>query len=447
MGILFLSYLSLPNVYNNTEITEKLKDQLIEKFSLNFNFTENLEYNFFPRPNFTSKDSVIINDKDEVSNIKKITIFVSLKGLFSLKNININDVILENANFNLNDKNFNFFTKLLNGSFQNSSFKIKNSSVFYRNINEEVLFINKIINMKYYFDINSLQNYSVSKNELFNIPYSLEISNNKSKKKIFSKLNFNYLKMQIINEIDYSGDIKKGFANLILDKKKSYTSYELKNNSFELNFFDKLVDPEFLYIAEVNFKPFYSNLRGKSQKIDLSSLFDSNSLIGNFLKTEILNNKNINFQSKLNLKKIVNYENFEDIFFKINIKEGLIDFDNSKLDWRGLVNLQLSDSLIYVKNNELILDGNLKLVINNSKNVYKILLTPKKYREEIQNIILNFNYNFDKKKLNLNNIKVDGKVNMSVNNILKSLIFTNNKLQNNIYFKNMMNKAVKSYAG
>ena len=27
------------------------------------------------------------------------------------------------------------------------------------------------------------------------------------------------------------------FANLILDKKKSYTSYELKNNSFELNFF------------------------------------------------------------------------------------------------------------------------------------------------------------------------------------------------------------------
>ena len=74
-------------------------------------------------------------------------------------------------------------------------------------------------------------------------------------------------------------------------------------------------------------------------------------------------------------------------------------------------------------------------------------MTPKKYREEIQNIILNFNYNFDKKKLNLNNIKVDGKVNMSVNNILKSLIFTNNKLQNNIYFKNMMNKAVKSYAG
>ena len=49
--------------------------------------------------------------------------------------------------------------------------------------------------------------------------------------KIFSKLNFDFLKLQIENEIDYTEDIgKKGFTNLIINKSKSNIEYEFNKN-------------------------------------------------------------------------------------------------------------------------------------------------------------------------------------------------------------------------
>ena len=52
--ILFLSYLSIPNIYNQNDITRELKSELFEKFKLNLSFTKKLNYKFFPRPHFTA---------------------------------------------------------------------------------------------------------------------------------------------------------------------------------------------------------------------------------------------------------------------------------------------------------------------------------------------------------------------------------------------------------
>ena len=44
---------------------------------------------------------------------------------------------------------------------------------FFRNSQNDVLFINKIIDMKYYYDPKLLKNTIISKNKLFNFPYEL----------------------------------------------------------------------------------------------------------------------------------------------------------------------------------------------------------------------------------------------------------------------------------
>ena len=69
---------------------------------------------------------------------------ISLNKLIFFKNIKIKDVTLKNINFNINKKNYNFFTELLKNDFSNFKFEIKNSNIFYRNIKNDVLFINKI---------------------------------------------------------------------------------------------------------------------------------------------------------------------------------------------------------------------------------------------------------------------------------------------------------------
>ncbi len=445
--ILFLSYLSLPNIYNKTQINNELKSQLLEKFNLQFKFTQNLNYNFFPLPHFTSEEIIILNNQNEISKIKKLKIYLSLSNLFPLKNIKVNNLTLENANFYLNNQNYNFFIKLLGKNFKNSNLEIKDSNIFYRNIENEVLFINKILKMKYYYDFKNLKNISVSKNEIFNIPYSLKLYDNKIENKILSKLNLNFLKLQIENEIDYSGNIKNGSSSLIFKQNKSNAIYKLKKNSFIFSIYDKLNDPNFSYKGKINFNPFYSKLEGVTGEIDLSYLFNSNTLIAQLLKSKILNHKHLNFDLDINANKIQNYQSFINLLLKSKIQEGLIDIDNTKFSWKDYANFEILESLIYVNGNELVLDGKLDIVINDYNKIYKSLATPKDYRTEIKKIEINFNYNFDQNILRLSNIKIDNVLNKNINNFLKNLIFKNDKLQNKIFLKNIFNEVIKVYVG
>mgnify|MGYP001589129715 FL=1 len=445
--ILFVSYLSIPNIYTKAKIHTELKKQLLEKFNLNFKFSQNLNYKFLPRPHFTNEDTIILNDQNEISKIKNLKIYVSLKNLFSLKNIKVNNVILEDANINLNNQNYDFFLELLKADFKNNSFEIRDSNVFFKTEDDEVLFINKIINMKYFYDFKNLNNIVVSKNEIFNIPYQLELFVDRTKKKIFSELSLNLLKLKIENELDYSRNIKNGSTHLTIKQNKSKASYIINKNSLIFNLFDKVNSPNFLYKVNINFNPFYSKLQGSTKEIDLSILFNSNALLAELLKSEILNNINLNFNLDINANKFKKYQGFDDIFLNSKIKEGLIDIDNTKFDWKDYAKFKILDSLIHVKNSELVLDGKLEIIIKDSQEIYKTLLTPKNYRTEIEKIELNFNYNFDKKILKLNDIRVDNVINKNVGNILKNLIVRSDKLQNKIYFKNMINKAIKSYAG
>jgi len=295
--------------------------------------------------------------------------------------------------------------------------------------------------------LKNLNNIVVSKNEIFNIPYQLELFVDRTKKKIFSELSLNLLKLKIENELDYSRNIKNGSTHLTIKQNKSKASYIINKNSLIFNLFDKVNSPNFLYKVNINFNPFYSKLQGSTKEIDLSTLFNSNALLAELLKSEILNNINLNFNLDINANKFKKYQGFDDIFLNFKIKEGLIDIDNTKFNWKDYAKFKILDSLIHVKNSELVLDGKLEIIIKDSQEIYKTLLTPKNYRTEIEKIELNFNYNFDQKILKLNDIRVDNVINKNVGNILKNLIVRSDKLQNKIYFKNMVNKAIKSYAG
>ena len=141
-------------------------------------------------------------------------IYISVENLFSLSSLSIKDIILENANFNLNNKNYLFFLKLLNNDYLDGKLKIKNSNIFFNNTKNEVLFINKIIEMNYFYDSKDFKNRISSKNEIFNIPYEFQLFDDKEQKKFISKLKFDFLKFQIENEVNYSGEEKKGEADL-----------------------------------------------------------------------------------------------------------------------------------------------------------------------------------------------------------------------------------------
>ena len=444
--ILFFSYISLPNIYNQDKISTELQSNLFNKLNLEFYFSNELEYKFLPRPHFVIKESSIINDESKISEIKTTKIYVSLENLFSLENMKVTDIIIEDANFNLNHKNYNFFVNLLNADFKEFGLKIINSNVFYRNFENNVLLINNIFNSKYYYDPNELTNFFYSENEIFNVPYSIQLFFDDNKN-VYSKINIDSLRLQLENKLIFGKDFNFGSTEFNFLNQKSVAKYKTSKKFFEFSLNDQSQALKFLFNGKFNFKPFYSNLEGKVNKISFASIFSSNAVIKDLIKTEILNNKNIDFKLDIQAQEVKNFSNFKNIFLKTKIQDGLIDIDQTKFSWKNFVNFNIKDSLVYVKDGHLLLDASSELSLADSNEIYKFLLTPKNLRKKINKININFTYFFDEKIIEIKSILVDGKLNKNLNDNLKIIYLKENNLQNKIYFKNLLNDAIKSYFG
>lgn len=445
--ILFLSYLSFPNIHNKEEVALEIKKNLKNKLNLEFNFQEDLDYKFLPRPHFTTNNYSINSEKDKIAEIKKLKVYVSLENLFNLKNIKLNHVILEDGNFNLNKENYNFFYNLLDSNFNDFKFQILKSNVFFRSLENEVLFINNIKNAKYFFDPKEIKNIVYANNEIFNLPYSIKVFDDKIEKTIQSKKNIESLRLEIDNQTSYDDTNYSGLSEINLLNSKNLFEYQYKNDLFEFKFFDKKQNPEFSYLGRFNLKPFYANITGNTNKLDLSSLFSSYAIIKELLKTEILNNKNIDFYLIISANGIKQFTDFNNVLIKSKIQEGLVDIDQSKMTWRNNIDFEFFNSLIFVKEGKLILDSNVEININNTNELYKFLLTPKNLRKKISKVNVNFTYLFHEKNIKVNNIKVDGKILEKSNFAFEDIYLKENNLQNKIYFKNLLNELIKYYAG
>ena len=445
--VLTFSYLSIPNFYDTSNLINNIKNQLYKDLNIDFSLSEEFSYNLFPKPNLTFQEIKFLNQDKKFASVDEMKIYISFSNLFASNDIRIKNINLNKVNFDLNKKNYNFFVKLLNSNFSNFNLEIENSKIFYRNIENEVLFINKIDQLKYYYDLKDNKNTFVANNEIFNIPYIVELKNHKDEKKIFTKVNFDFLKLQVKNILSYKQIQKNGLIEFTYNKKKSEGTYQLNNNLFNFNYLNKSLGNDFKYEGTLNFIQFFSKISGDIDIINLNKLFNPDTILVQLFKSELLNNKNLNINVIINAEQIIPFRDLNNLVFKIRIEDGLLDISETKFSWLDYVDFQIFDSLLYVRDNNLVLDSNISIDIHNSSEVYKFFQTPRNFRKKINKIKFNFVYNFDQEITNLNNIEIDNLVNPEVNKILDQFISKDTILQNRIYFKSLINEAIKSYAG
>jgi hypothetical protein len=151
--------------------------------------------------------------------------------------------------------------------------------------------------------------------------------------------------------------------------------------------------------------------------------------------------------TSLNIKRVDTLPNLNNLILKLKIREGLIDINQTSINWLEIADIKISDSLILMNDSNLVLDGLVTIQINDFQEFYKSFQTPRNYRKEIKKIEFNLSYNFDQFTADLDDIRIDGVIDPNINKILKQLILKNNKLQNRIYIKNLINQAMKFYAG
>ena len=78
------------------------------------------------------------------------------------------------------------------------------------------------------------------------------------------------IEMDKENEHNYNNRLKEGVSSVYFNNLKSTINYKKDKNFFEFYYLDKLENPNFIYEGKLNFKPFFSSLRGNTNKINFS---------------------------------------------------------------------------------------------------------------------------------------------------------------------------------
>ena len=177
------------------------------------------------------------------------------------------------------------------------------------------------------------------------------------------------------------------------------------------------------------------------------NLFNENSILIDFLKTEILNNKNLNADINLKVKDITNIDELNNLFLKTSIKQGDIDFSGSNINWRESLKISLNDSMLVQENNEINLIGKFTFDFIDINNFYRTFQIRKDLRKNIKQIKIDFVYNYNQKEISFDNAKIDNKSNTQIQEFLDDFNEKKNRVFNKITFKQFINNFFKTYAG
>ena len=440
--ILTLFYFLIPTFYNKDNIQSEIKNQILKKYNIDIKFEEKIKYGLLPKPHFSAKNLLVLKDKKEIGAASDFKIYIGLQNYFSTTNLKMKDLVFNNTIFNIKIDDLTFFQRLLQTEPNENKIIIKNSDIFFKSEDNETLFLNKILNSKFFYDSFNLENIFTSKNKIFNIPYKLIIKNDKFNKEIFASFNANKIRLDIENNINYESDNKKGLLDILFVNKNTSLNYELKKNSLEFTseengFFEGLIE----------FRPFFFKTSINYEGLSTKNLFKDDSIIIELIKSELLNNQNLNVSINLFVKDITNIDELNDLNLNISLDQSNINFLKSKIMWKEDLEIIMNEGLLNYDQDEIYLNG--KLIINtiNIDNFYKSFQINKSNRKDINKIELDFVYNFNKNKFRFDNVKIDNSSNEKLDSFIDSHNFSGKTFDNKIMFKNFINNFFISYSG
>ena len=440
--ILTLSYFLVPTMYDKNMIKAEIKNQILKKYKIDISFNEKIRYGLLPKPHFVTKNLSILREKNEIGLVENFKIFIGRDSFFSFNQIDAKNLVFVNTDFNIKKDDLIFFEELLKTEPNENRIVLKKSNIFFKGEDDQLLFLNKINYSEFYYDSFNLENVLISKNEIFNIPYKFTVKNDKFNKELFVKFNSKKIRLDIENNTNYEDLTKKGLIEFLFVNKDSSLNYKIKENFMSFFSKDKKTLDGFM-----DFKPFYLKANLNYDGISVKELFNRESIIVDLIKSEILNNQNLNVNLNLNVKDITNLNELNNLFLNINLDQGDIIFSKSKIMWKNDLQIILNDGLLNYDEDEISLIGKLTVKSININNFYKSFQIKKNKRKDIKKIELDFVYNFDKNKFIFDNIKIDKNSNAKIDKFIQRYNSSKKIFSKKITFKNFINNFFNNYSG
>jgi hypothetical protein len=445
LGVLTIStltYFLIPTFYNKNEIKSEIKNQIFKKYNLKIKFNESLNYGLLPKPHFHTKNLSIIRDKREIANVNNMKMFISINNFFSFKKTNLKDLIFKKTDFNIYKEDISFFVDLLKTEPNANKIIFKDSNIFFKDKEDEVLFINKTKKIEFFYDSKNLKNVLISKNEIFKIPFKFSVKNDKFNKTIYSTFDSSKIRLNISNEIDYNNDLS-GLLDILFVNKNTSLNYKIKKDSLVFNSEKSNND----YNGIIEFKPFYLLANFNYDGLSTKNLFNDDSIFVDLIKSEIIKNRNLNTNINFSIKNITNIDELNNLNLQLAIEQGELVFSNSSIMWKEAIKITLNESLLNYDDDQINLVGRVIFDFKNIDNFYRTFQIKKNDRKSIKQIQIDFVYNFNNKEISFDNVKIDNEAYTNLQDFLDEFNSGKNRIFNKITFKNFINDFFSIYAG
>ena len=137
---------------------------------------------------------------------------------------------------------------------------------------------------------------------------------------------------------------------------------------------------------------------------------------------------------------------FEDARINFNVISGKINFDKTIFDNDNIASLELDNSNLYLKGNNLVFNSDILIVVKNPGRLFSFLNTKKSSRKNFKDVSINLEYNFLSDQIKFNKIEIDN------NELSDQFLNTAQELKginfNNLFkTKRFINKLLNDYEG
>ena len=407
-----LFYLSIPTLYDHGQLQKDLTKKLSQEFNLNTALSANIHYKILPSPNFEISN-VLLNTNDnnkfnDYAQIKTMKIYVSLKNLHNQNRLEIKNIVISKANFNINKNSYDYVNNYLKNKLSNKKIQIKKSKIFFKesNLTKDVVALSTISKFSLFYDKKDNVNKINIEGSIYNTKYNFSLLRNAYKKNTTDFL----IKLKKLNAI-----IKNEFVS-DENKKNSYSGKaSISFSGSEINTIYKKVDKLITFNSEksqlnnhtFNFKgeiitsPFYYSLDVNLETINVAKLIESLSKLKNLLDEKILLNDNLNGKITFNINSLKGIKFFDEAKVDLRIIDGKLVLSNSTLTSHKFGKMLFIDSVLETVDNKTIFKSKILFKISDQKKFYQKLLISKNHRIKLNNIYLEV-----EKDLNINDVKI-----------------------------------------
>ena len=111
--VLFLFYLSIPNLYDKDKIQLQIKNQILKKYNIQIKLNEDIKYSFFPKPHFFVKNLTILRKDREIGFSRDFKASIDLNNFLNFNSIDVKDLVFNKTDFKIYQKDIIFLTLIL----------------------------------------------------------------------------------------------------------------------------------------------------------------------------------------------------------------------------------------------------------------------------------------------------------------------------------------------